>query len=231
MQPLVDMAADMECAILGITHFSKGGKDTDPAQRVVLSALDQTLPIRGFAFLDPGLTELRVLEGLDRRCRTGLLAHRAFPGGGDVPPAAPPDRAVQRGQVKPSGPAVARCGRPPLAVFEHPRLVGLGNRGVAGLADVRRRVGLPALPAQLLEAQPLPVRAVRTRHEVPALVARVVLALDGARARDRRRRDDEDLAARESARARLGQRDCVAFALDVQWVAVHLVEEQVAHRH
>ena len=35
MQPLVDMAADMECAILGITHFSKGGKDTDPAQRVV----------------------------------------------------------------------------------------------------------------------------------------------------------------------------------------------------
>ena len=35
MQPLVDMAAEMDCAILGITHFSKGGKDTDPAQRVV----------------------------------------------------------------------------------------------------------------------------------------------------------------------------------------------------
>lgn len=35
LQPLVDMAAACGCAVLGITHFSKGGQGTDPAQRVV----------------------------------------------------------------------------------------------------------------------------------------------------------------------------------------------------
>jgi hypothetical protein len=72
---------------------------------------------------------------------------------------------------------------------------------------------------------------VRARHEVAALVAGLVLALDGRGARDRRRRHDEDLAPGKGARARLGQRDRIAFALDVQRVAVDLVEEQVAHRH
>lgn len=35
MQPLVDLAASCRCAVLGITHFSKGGQGTDPTQRVV----------------------------------------------------------------------------------------------------------------------------------------------------------------------------------------------------
>lgn len=35
LQPLVDMAAACGCAVLGITHFAKGGQGTDPAQRVV----------------------------------------------------------------------------------------------------------------------------------------------------------------------------------------------------
>ena len=35
MQPLVDLAAATNCAVLGITHFAKGGQGTDPAQRVV----------------------------------------------------------------------------------------------------------------------------------------------------------------------------------------------------
>lgn len=35
LQPLVDLAAACDCAVLGITHFSKGGQGTDPAQRVV----------------------------------------------------------------------------------------------------------------------------------------------------------------------------------------------------
>jgi putative DNA primase/helicase len=34
LQPLVDLAAVCECAVLGITHFSKGGQGTDPTQRV-----------------------------------------------------------------------------------------------------------------------------------------------------------------------------------------------------
>jgi putative DNA primase/helicase len=35
LQPLVDLASSCDCAILGITHFAKGGQGTDPAQRVV----------------------------------------------------------------------------------------------------------------------------------------------------------------------------------------------------
>jgi putative DNA primase/helicase len=35
LQPLVDLAARCDCAVLGITHFSKGGQGTDPAQRVL----------------------------------------------------------------------------------------------------------------------------------------------------------------------------------------------------
>lgn len=35
LQPLVDLAAQCDCAVLGITHFSKGGQGTDPTQRVV----------------------------------------------------------------------------------------------------------------------------------------------------------------------------------------------------
>ena len=35
LQPLVDLAAACNCAVLGITHFAKGGQGTDPAQRVV----------------------------------------------------------------------------------------------------------------------------------------------------------------------------------------------------
>jgi hypothetical protein len=35
LQPLVDLAASMDAALIGITHFSKGGQGSDPAQRVV----------------------------------------------------------------------------------------------------------------------------------------------------------------------------------------------------
>ncbi len=35
LQPLVDMADACNCAVLGITHFAKGGQGADPAQRVV----------------------------------------------------------------------------------------------------------------------------------------------------------------------------------------------------
>ena len=35
LQPLVDLASVCNCAILGITHFAKGGQGSDPSQRVV----------------------------------------------------------------------------------------------------------------------------------------------------------------------------------------------------
>ena len=35
LQPLVDLAAHSQCAVLGISHFSKGGQGQDPTQRVV----------------------------------------------------------------------------------------------------------------------------------------------------------------------------------------------------
>ena len=35
LQPLVDLAASCQCAVLGISHFSKGGQGQDPTQRVV----------------------------------------------------------------------------------------------------------------------------------------------------------------------------------------------------
>jgi hypothetical protein len=35
LQPLVDLAASLKAALVGITHFSKGGQGTDPATRVL----------------------------------------------------------------------------------------------------------------------------------------------------------------------------------------------------
>jgi putative DNA primase/helicase len=35
LQPLVDLAASINAALLGITHLSKGGQGNDPAQRVI----------------------------------------------------------------------------------------------------------------------------------------------------------------------------------------------------
>ncbi len=35
LQPLVDLGASLKCAVLGISHFSKGGQGQDPTQRVV----------------------------------------------------------------------------------------------------------------------------------------------------------------------------------------------------
>ena len=35
LQPVVDLAQRLNLAVLGISHFAKGGKGLDPAQRVV----------------------------------------------------------------------------------------------------------------------------------------------------------------------------------------------------
>jgi putative DNA primase/helicase len=44
LQPLVDLAASMNAALIGITHFSKGGQGTDPTQRVIGSVAFGALP-------------------------------------------------------------------------------------------------------------------------------------------------------------------------------------------
>src|SRR3546814_6569594 len=90
---------------------------------------------------------------------------------------------------------------------------------------------LATLPAKLLKPQPLAVVAMRARHEVAALVRRFELVLHCTGPGNRWGRDDQDLAPGKGAGARFGQRDRVAFTFHIQRVAIHLIEEQVAHRH
>ena len=108
---------------------------------VVFAAFQQALPVGCFAFLDPRFTEFSVLEGLDGGGRSGFLADGTLPCGGDFPPVTPTNRAVQARQMETGGLAryVSHCS--PFAVFQHPRLVMLRNRYLAGLADVGGRVG------------------------------------------------------------------------------------------
>ena len=202
------------------------------ADGVVLASFDQALPVWRFAFLDPGLAKLGVLERLDGRRRARFLADGRLPRGGDVTPTAPSNRAVERRQMEPGSLSIPiGKHRPPLAVLQHPGLVVLSDRRVARLANVGRRLRCALVPAQLLEPKPLAMTTVRAGHEVAPLIACVVLPLDGARPRDGRGGHDEDLAAREGARARFRQRDRIAFAFDVQRIPIHLVQKQVAHRH
>jgi len=119
----------------------------------------------------------------------------------------------------------------PLAILQHPGLVVLGDGLATTFADVGRRFRLTAFPAQLFKPQPLAVRAVRARHEEPALIRRIELPLDRAGPGNRRRRDDQDLAPGKGAGTRLGQRNRIAFTLDIERIAIHLIQEQVTHRH
>jgi hypothetical protein len=59
---------------------------------------------------------------------------------------------------------IDRCRRrPPLAFCQHRRLVVLGDRPLATLADVRRRLRTALLPPKPLEREILPLAAVRAR--------------------------------------------------------------------
>ena len=108
----------------------------------------------------------------------------------------------------------------------------LGDRLLAALADVGRRLRLALLPAQPLEREMLRLAAVRARHEVPPLVGGLVFPLDPRQPLDRRRRGEEHLAPPgEGARPRFGQRHRIALVVGRRRIGVDLVEEQVAHRH
>ena len=137
---------------------------------------------------------------LERKTSTvwGLLVHL-----GGVGPAEPGDRAVQAGEVEARRATVSVSGWAPFAVLQHPGLVALADQRAAMGADVLR-LPRPALrPAQILEFQRLVLAAVRAGHDVPALVARLVLPLDPREALRLRRRDQQDLAPLEGRRPAL----------------------------
>ena len=71
----------------------------------------------------------------------------------------------------------------------------------------------------------------RTGNEVAALVAGFVFALDGTDASNRWRRYDKNLPARKGAGAGLGQGHRAALTINIDRIAIDLVEEQVTHWH
>ena len=64
LQPLVDLAASCNCAVLGISHFAKGGQGQDPTQRVVgsvaFSAVARVVLVAAKVKSDDG-TDRRIL--------------------------------------------------------------------------------------------------------------------------------------------------------------------------
>ena len=65
LQPLVDLATACDCAVLGITHFAKGGQGTDPTQRVVgsvaFSAVARVVMVAAKVKADAEAKDARIL--------------------------------------------------------------------------------------------------------------------------------------------------------------------------
>jgi hypothetical protein len=69
--------------------------------------------------------------------------------------------------------AITLSGCPPFALLQHPGLVALADQRSTMHAGVLR-VARPARgPAQIRKLERLALMAVRTRHEIPPLVARL----------------------------------------------------------
>ena len=97
---------------------------------------------------------------------------------------------------------------------------------------VVRGLGLALLPAQPLEPQPLHLPAMRARHEVAPLVAMPRTRARCARGRgSSASRRGTPWTPGEGPRARLGERDRIAFLVGRGRIGVDLVEEEVARRH
>lgn len=207
------------------------GRQEQPARRhragrPALAPVVEPLPVRGFSGLDPGLAEDGVPKRLDRLVRP----LRRVPSPHDPLPAQPADRRVERREVIPDrGRIGGRGGRPPFAAFQHRRLVVFRDCRVAPLAVIFRRLRAALLPAQPVELQPLHRAAVLARHEEPALITGLVLALDPAQPPYGWGRDQKHLAPMgEGQRPRLGQRDRIAFLVGRGGIGVDLVKEDVA---
>src|SRR5512134_1616484 len=106
----------------------------------------------------------------------------------------------------------------------------LGDRLLAALAVIGRRLRAALLPPEPLEGEILLFAAVRARHEEPPLVRGLVLALDPREALDRRRRSEEHLAPPgEGARPGFRQRHRIALVVGRRRIGVDLVEEQMSY--
>jgi putative DNA primase/helicase len=77
LQPLVDLAAVCECAVLGITHFSKGGQGTDPTQRVLGS-----LAFTAVARVVMAASKIKGKDGEDSRLLVRTKSNIGPDGGG-----------------------------------------------------------------------------------------------------------------------------------------------------
>src|SRR5581483_1130736 len=102
----------------------------DRADLPRLAALIEALPVRRLAGLDPRLAEHAVLEAA-----LGLVGGRRFPEPSNVLPGEPPDRRIERRDVKPDRAGVLGLrGRTPLARLEHGGLVMFFDPAVTGCA-------------------------------------------------------------------------------------------------
>lgn len=65
LQPLVDLATNMDAALVGITHFSKGGQGGDPSQRVLgsvaFTAVARVVLVAAKVQAEDGGTDRRIL--------------------------------------------------------------------------------------------------------------------------------------------------------------------------
>lgn len=65
LQPLVDLAANMNAALVGITHFSKGGQGGDPSQRVLgsvaFTAVARVVLVAAKVKAEDGTADRRIL--------------------------------------------------------------------------------------------------------------------------------------------------------------------------
>ena len=99
------------------------------------------------------------------------------------------------------------------------------------LADIDRSLGLALGPADLIKLQRLIFVAARARNPVVALVAVFKARFDPAATGDLRSGDHEHFSPRESTRSGERQVHWVSFTINIPWISIHLVEEQIAGRH
>ena len=208
------------------------------AQMPVLAPLVQALPVRGLAAFLPCLAQHRVLQGLQR----GLVADRLLPILRDLGPAEPAQRRIEAADVISDDSRRLRPlqhlrlgGRHPcraIRLVHHLGLVALGDGFITVFADITRRFRPARLPAQAFELQPLQAAAMRTGNMVSLLIRQLVFPLDPREALHGRGRGQKQLAPMpEADRARLGQRDGVALAIEIARIGVDLIEKHPARRH
>ena len=133
--------------------------------------------------------------------------------------------------MKTSRATVTRNGCHPAPKLQH---LGLGvfiDRLLTSSAEVTHRVRLALLPNQTLKLQALLMPAVRARHHEVALVRLLKLPLDARSTGDGRGRHNQYLAPGKRAGSCLGQRDGITLTFYVTGVTVHLIQEEVTHRH